>query len=80
MPKVMKSKLAKAAMVGGVGLGMVGLGAGAASAQPGPDQHWNQPQQNQQHWDQHQDNHNPGPNHQNGHGFWFFDRWVPLPW
>ncbi|WP_416562648.1 hypothetical protein [Nocardia testacea] len=78
MAKVMKSKLAKAAVVGGVGLGMVGLGAGAASAQPGPDLHGNQPQQNQPHWDRHQNN--PGPNHPNGHGFWFFDRWVPLPW
>lgn len=78
MPKVMKSKLAKAALVGGIGLGMAGLGAGAASAQPGPDQHWDQPQQNQPHWDQHhQDN---GPNRPSGHGFWFFDRWLPLPW
>jgi hypothetical protein len=47
-------------------------------AQPGPDQHGNQPQQNQPHGDRHQNN--PRPNHPNGHGFWFFDRRVPLPW
>jgi hypothetical protein len=33
-----KSKLAKAAVAGGLALGLVGVGAGVVSAQPGEDQ------------------------------------------
>lgn len=73
--QMMKSKLAKAAVVGGVGLGMVGLGAGAASAQPGPA-----PVPGQQH-NQGPQHNNPAPQqHPGGHGFWFFNHWVPTPW
>ncbi|MGW4636847.1 hypothetical protein [Nocardia sp. NPDC004415] len=70
---VVKSTTAKVAVAGGVAAALIGLGAGAASAQPhdGPEQQ--RPGHAQQ-----QD---PGRDHGAGqHGFWFFDRWVPLPW
>lgn len=86
-----KSKLAKTAVAGGVVLGLLGIGAGVASADPGPDQRpvpqqqqgpgpdRQQPQgpdwQQPQGPDRHQD---PTPQPAQ-HGFWFFGLWIPLP-
>nr|WP_216912414.1 hypothetical protein [Nocardia noduli] len=82
----MKTKVAKATMVGGVALAALGLGAGVASADPGhddrgrgsvPEQQYqerqgqDQQRQEQQRGDQHQQ---PSP-----HGFWIFGQWIPLP-
>jgi hypothetical protein len=72
-----KSKLAKGAIAGGVLVGLLGVGAGVASADPGQDQRPGTEQQ-QQGRDQRQDQqrHDQQPQ---GHGFWFFGQWIPLP-
>ncbi|MGW6725531.1 hypothetical protein ACWF9G_06460 [Nocardia sp. NPDC055029] len=70
---VVRTTAAKVAIAGGVAAALIGLGAGAAGAQPhdSPDQGRPGPAQQ----------HNPGPNQgPQQHGFWFFDRWVPVPW
>ena len=85
----MKSKLAKGAVAGALAIGVLGAGAGVASADPGPNQ---QPVPGQDQFNgpgQHDDpgNHNPGPEGRDnrqapqpeGHGFWFFGTWIPLP-
>jgi len=75
-----KSKLAKGAIAGGVLVGLLGVGAGVASADPGQDQQRPVPQQQQnghdQRPDQHQDQRDQQPA---GHGFWLFGQWIPLP-
>ncbi|MFD6160061.1 hypothetical protein ACFWF7_29900 [Nocardia sp. NPDC060256] len=74
-----KSKLAKTALATGLAIGVLGIGAGVASADPGHDQ---QPGHGQ---DQHpgpgsQPGPQPGPSPQPaGHGFWLFGQWIPLP-
>ncbi|MFX0581246.1 hypothetical protein [Nocardia nepalensis] len=84
-----KSKLAKGAIAGGVLVGLFGVGAGVASADPGPDQRPAAEQQQghdqqrdehqgQQRPDQHQDQQRPAPQPA-GHGFWLFGQWIPLP-
>ncbi|MGX1807176.1 hypothetical protein ACWIGI_15795 [Nocardia sp. NPDC055321] len=82
-----KSTVAKAAVTAGVALGVLGIGAGAANADPHPDM--NNPGQSQNH-DQrddrggdrqdNRDNDRPDREQHRNNGFWFFDRWVPLPW
>ncbi|NKY87196.1 hypothetical protein [Nocardia veterana] len=77
-----KSKLVKLTAAGALTAGLVGLGAGIAAADPGPQQP-NEPGRQQQHDPRPQNT--PGPDHHDqdsrpaGHGFWFFGNWVPLP-
>ncbi len=73
-----KSKLAKGVVASGLALGVLGIGAGVASAEPN-----HAPEQNQQYPAQQQ---NPAPQHNQApqqnpapHGFWIFGQWVPLP-
>ncbi len=70
--KVLKSKVAKAAVAGGIALAAVGAGAGIASADPGHDDR----DQGRDHAPEQQHHGDPQPSQ---HGFWFFDQWVPLP-
>ena len=87
----MKSTIAKAALTGGVALAALGIGAGVASADPAhnytPDRqnNWQQDQDHRNDWQQNQrrdnDDHYQQPQHHDwDHGFWFFGRWIPLPW
>ncbi len=78
--RVLKTKVAKATMVGGVALAALGLGAGVASADPGhddrgrgavPEQQRQEPQRQEP---QQQRQQQPSP-----HGFWIFGQWIPLP-
>ncbi|MET8877391.1 hypothetical protein [Nocardia sp. NPDC004604] len=76
-----KSKLAKGAIAGGVLVGLLGVGTGAASADPGADQRPAAEQQqghDQQRPDQHQEHQQPDQQPA-GHGFWLFGQWIPLP-
>ncbi|MEU0503378.1 hypothetical protein [Nocardia sp. NPDC005998] len=76
-----KSKLAKGAIAGGVLVGLLGVGAGVANADPGADQRPTAEQQqghDQQRPDQHQEHQRPDQQ-QAGHGFWLFGQWIPLP-
>ncbi|MGV9415342.1 hypothetical protein ACWDOP_36045 [Nocardia sp. NPDC003693] len=83
-----KSTVAKTAVTAGVALGVLGIGTGAANADPHPD--INNPGQSQNHdqrddrgGDRQQDNRDndrPDREQHRNNGFWFFDRWVPLPW
>ncbi|MEU6560620.1 hypothetical protein [Nocardia nova] len=86
----MKSRIAKVTAASALTVGIVGLGAGIASAQPA--QQPAQQQQQQQHNDQQpqndqnrqdqnrrdQDRHDQAQQPA-GHGFWFFGTWIPLP-
>jgi hypothetical protein len=85
-----KSKLAKGAIAGGVLVGLLGVGAGVASADPGPDQRPAAEQQqghDQQRPDEHRDQQRPDQHQEQqrpdqqpaGHGFWLFGQWIPLP-
>ncbi|MEV5652553.1 hypothetical protein AB0L57_30250 [Nocardia sp. NPDC052254] len=89
-----KSRIAKITAASALTVGIVGLGAGIASAQPAQQP---APQQQQQQNDQrpqndsnrndqdrnNQDRHDQDRHDQNrqpaGHGFWFFGTWIPLP-
>ncbi|MFI6773079.1 hypothetical protein [Nocardia sp. NPDC050412] len=76
-----KSKLAKGAIAGGVLVGLLGVGAGVASADPGQGQRPGIEQQQQGH-DQRSDQRQDQQRHDQqpqSHGFWFFGQWIPLP-
>lgn len=77
-----KSKLAKGAIAGGVLVGVLGVGAGVASADPGQDQRPGIEQQQQGHDQQRGDQRQDQQRHDQqpqSHGFWFFGQWIPLP-
>ncbi|GGN82878.1 hypothetical protein [Nocardia rhizosphaerihabitans] len=72
--KVLATTAAKVVIAGGVAAALIGLGAGAASAQPHDSPDPGRPGPAHQ---EPQAGHQQGPQR---HGFWFLDRWVPLPW
>lgn len=77
----MRKTMVKVATAGAVTLGLVGIGAGVASAEPahnpGQEQQWQHDQRgDNQNRDHHQEQQAPQPA---PHGFWFFGTWIPLP-
>ncbi|WP_370737305.1 hypothetical protein [Nocardia seriolae] len=72
---MLKSKIAKVTVAGGIALSTLGIGAGVANADPvAPQPAPTQTQQNPNH-----DKQNPSNQQPAGHGFWLFGLWIPLP-
>jgi len=79
---MLKTKLAKATITGGIALAALGLGAGIAGADPGRNDHGPVPEQQHNDWqrnDQQRNDWQHNDQQPSPHGFWIFGQWIALP-